>query len=279
MSSLRVRPKAPDAAGTILEITPQSASWKYVGFSVVRRAAHQKFVGLDPSREICLVFISGSGRVSVGRETFEHVGSRVSPFDDSPPGAVYVPTATRFEIDPDGEIEVAICSAPGVNGYQPRLIAPEAMPTEVRGKGTNTRYIRNILPQTQPAHSLIVVEVITPGGHWSSYPPHKHDTPSTEVETALEEIYYYRINPPQGFGVQRVYTDDRSIDQVVLVEDRDLVLVPKGYHPVGAAHGYDLYYLNVMAGPERAWIFRNDPVHEWMLRSSTLKTNPLERDD
>jgi 5-deoxy-glucuronate isomerase len=268
MSSLRVRPKATDSAGKILEITPQSASWKYVGFSVVRRTAHQKFAGLDPSREICLVFISGTARVSVGGEVFEQVGSRATPFDDSPPGAVYVPMATRFEIDPDGEIEVAICSAPGAKGYAPRLIAAEAMPVEVRGEGTNKRYIRNILPQTRPAHSLIVVEVITPGGHWSSYPPHKHDTPSTDVETALEEIYYHRINPSQGFAVQRVYTDDRSIDELVLVEDRDLVLVPKGYHPVGAAHGYDLYYLNVMAGPAREWIFRNDPEHEWMLGSS-----------
>jgi 5-deoxy-glucuronate isomerase len=108
--------------------------------------------------------------------------------------------------------------------------------------------------------------VITPGGHWSSYPPHKHDNAVAGQETALEETYYHRLNPPQGFAFQRVYTDDGSIDETVCVRDNDVVLVPRGYHPVGAPHGYDLYYLNVMAGPERKWMFRNDPAHEWMLR-------------
>ena len=140
------------------------------------------------------------------------------------------------------------------------------MSREVRGKGTNQRFVRNILPETEPADSLLVVEVITPGGHWSSYPPHKHDTATEGEETALEETYYHRLNPPQGFAFQRVYTDDRSIDEAVTVEDGDVVMVPRGYHPAGAAHGYDLYYLNVMAGPKRQWIFRNDPAHDWIVR-------------
>ncbi|MNS61683.1 5-deoxy-glucuronate isomerase [compost metagenome] len=142
------------------------------------------------------------------------------------------------------------------------------MPREVRGAGTNTRHVRNILPETQPAEGLLVVEVITPGGHWSSYPPHKHDTASPFEETALEETYYHRLNPPQGFAIQRVYTDDRSLDETVSVEDGDVVMVPCGYHPVGAPHGYDLYYLNVMAGPKRHWIFRNDPAHDWIAKAA-----------
>jgi 5-deoxy-glucuronate isomerase len=142
------------------------------------------------------------------------------------------------------------------------------MAVKVRGKGTNTRFVRNILPDDQPAHSLIVVEVITPGGHWSSYPPHKHDSARQGLETALEETYYHRIAPAQGFAMQRVYTDDRSLDEAVVVEDGDVVLVPRGYHPVVAPHGYELYYLNVMAGAERKWMFRNDPQHEWMLQNS-----------
>jgi 5-deoxy-glucuronate isomerase len=112
---------------------------------------------------------------------------------------------------------------------------------------------------------LLVVEVLTPGGHSSSYPPHKHDTAGTG-ETALEETYYYRIQPRQGFAFQRVYTDDLSIDETMCARDGDVVLVPRGYHPVCAPHGYDVYYLNVMAGPERKWIARNDPAHEWLIR-------------
>jgi 5-deoxy-glucuronate isomerase len=109
-----------------------------------------------------------------------------------------------------------------------------------------------------------VVEVITPGGNWSSYPPHKHDTDTPAEETALEETYYHRLDPAQGFAFQRVYTDDRSLDETICVEDGDVVMVPRGYHPVGAPHGYRLYYLNVMAGPRRRWIFRDDPAHAWI---------------
>ena len=140
------------------------------------------------------------------------------------------------------------------------------MGTEVRGEGGNTRYIRNILPDTDPtAHALLVVEVITPPGHWSSYPPHKHDTDAPPEETFLEETYYHRLDPPQGFAFQRVYTDDRSLDETMTVTNGDVVCVPRGYHPAGVPHGYTLYYLNVMAGPVRKWIFRNDPAHEWIV--------------
>ena len=108
--------------------------------------------------------------------------------------------------------------------------------------------------------------MITPSGNWSSYPPHKHDRDDLPHESQLEETYYHRFSPPQGYGVQRVYTDDRSLDETLAVGDGDVVLVPKGYHPVGAPHGYDLYYLNVMAGPKRIWRFHNDPAHEWLMK-------------
>ena len=170
------------------------------------------------------------------------------------------------DVDGGAALELAIGTAPGSGEGEPRLIDPDRMSREVRGQGTNERFVRNILPETEPAESLLVVEVITPGGHWSSYPPHKHDTATEGEETALEETYYHRVNPPQGFAIQRVYTDDRSLDETISVEDGDVVMVPRGYHPVGAPHGYDVYYLNVMAGPRRNWIFRNDPAHDWIVR-------------
>jgi 5-deoxy-glucuronate isomerase len=268
ISSLRVRPTAPDAAGKVLDITPQSARWKYVGFSVVKRARGESFSGFDLLREFCLVIVSGAARVTVGEVVFDDVGGRNSPFTEAAPGAVYVPMATAFRVDAISDVELAICSGPGAAGYEPRQVSSETMAVAVRGKGTNTRFVRNILPDDQPAHSLIVVEVITPGGHWSSYPPHKHDSARQGQETALEETYYHRLAPAQGFAMQRIYTDDRSLDEAVVVEDGDVVLVPRGYHPVVAPHGYDLYYLNVMAGAERKWMFRNDPQHEWMLKNS-----------
>ena len=266
MSTLRVRPHRRDATGTVLEVTPQSAGWSHVGFRLVKLADGERHSGGDAGREACLVLVAGEADVHAGDARFEHVGGRATPFEDRAPGAVYVPAGTDYTVIARGPVELAVCTAPGRSAGEPRLIADDQMSRETRGTGTNTRHVRNILPQTQPADSLLVVEVITPGGHWSSYPPHKHDTATTAEETALEETYYHRLQPPQGFAFQRVYTDDRSLDETVCVEDGDLVMVPRGYHPVGAPHGYELYYLNVMAGPTREWIFRNDPAHDWIVR-------------
>lgn len=264
--SLRVRPHAPDTTGCVIEVTPETAGWKHVGFKVLKLDPGQSHDGGTSGREACLVILTGTATIDAGEEHFDHVGGRASVFDDVAPGAVYVPAGQAYRVTAQTPVELAIGSAPAQPRGQPRQIGPEQMSRETRGQGTNLRFIRNILPETEPAESLLVVEVITPGGHWSSYPPHKHDTATEGEETALEETYYHRLNPPQGFAFQRVYTDDRSIDETVTVEDGDLVMVPRGYHPAGAPYGYDLYYLNVMAGPKRQWIFRNDPAHEWIIR-------------
>jgi len=267
MANLLIRPHAPDSAGCVLEITPQSAGWQRVGFRVHKLAAGEVAGGGESGREACVVVLTGTAGIRVDTEVFERIGARSTVFEDASPGAVYVPAGLPFSVTARTAVELAVCSAPGEPGRVPRAIGPSDMPRQVRGHGTNTRYVRNILPEDRSADSLIVVEVITPGGHWSSYPPHKHDTATPGGETALEETYYHRLNPSQGFAFQRVYTEDRDLDETMCVHDGDLVLVPRGYHPVGAAHGYELYYLNVMAGPRRAWVIHNDPAHEWMLRN------------
>ncbi|KRB52882.1 MAG: 5-deoxy-glucuronate isomerase [Pseudomonadota bacterium] len=266
MGSLLVRPHAPDPTGCVLDVTPQSAGWSHVGFKVHELGPDVVLSGGEAGREVCLVILSGTADVAVGAQRFTRIGGRTSVFEDAAPAAVYAPGGASWTVTAHGAVELAVCSAPASPDGQARLIEPAKMSREVRGQGTNTRYVRNILPQTEPAQSLLVVEVITPGGNWSSYPPHKHDTATASEETALEETYYHRLNPPQGFAFQRVYTDDRSLDETMAVEDGDVVMVPRGYHPVGAPHGYDLYYLNVMAGPKREWIFRNDPAHDWIAR-------------
>ena len=264
MADLLVRDHAPDDRGVVVEVTPESAGWKHVGFRVHRLAAGQTATGGEAEREACLVILSGLADVEVGALRMEKVGGRASVFEEAAPGAVYAPEGATWSVTALTPLELAVCSAPSSATLAPRLIGAEAMSREVRGTGANTRLVRNILPETEPAGGLLVVEVITPGGNWSSYPPHKHDTAAPGAESALEETYYHRLNPPQGFAFQRVYTDDRSLDETMAVEDGDVVMVPRGYHPVGAPHGYDLYYLNVMAGPSRQWIFRNDPDHDWI---------------
>jgi 5-deoxy-glucuronate isomerase len=266
VSTLLVHPHPADASGCVLTVTPQSAGWKYVGFQVYRLAPGQVIQCGQHAREACVVVLSGSADVAVEGQRFDGIGGRSSVFEDAAPGAVYASAGARFTVTAKDAVELAVCSAPGQTRRPARLIAAADMGMEVRGTGTNTRHVRNILPQTAPADSLLIVEVITPGGHWSSYPPHKHDTAIPGEETALEETYYHRFKPYQGFGFQRVYTDERDLDESLCVQDGDVVMVPRGYHPVCAAHGYDLYYLNVMAGPHRAWVIRNDPQHEWLIR-------------
>lgn len=262
--SLRVRPSPPDSEGRVLAITPASAGWKYVGFEVRRLAAGRTVAWTSIGKETCIVVLTGNADVEVGQHRFADLGGRKSVFEDAPPGAVYAPAGSSIRVHAATGVEIALCSAPSAAAGETRAIPGGRMTKEVRGEGSNRRFVRNVLPETEPADRLLVVEVITPGGHWSSYPPHKHDSDTPPAETQLEETYYHRLNPPQGFAFQRVYTDDRSLDETVCVEDGDVVLVPRGYHPVGAPHGYDLYYLNVMAGPVRRWIVHDDPVHVWI---------------
>ncbi|TWG98265.1 5-deoxy-glucuronate isomerase [Mesorhizobium sp. J18] len=263
MSKLLLKPKG--GTGLVTRVTPQNAGWTYVGFDLYRLAPGETVSAETESREACLVFVSGRGKASAGDKDFGLLGERMTPFEGKP-WSVYVPESSHWSVTAETELELAVCTAPGLGGgLPPRMIAPDDIGQEVRGKGTNTRYVTNILPESEPADSLLVVEVITPGGHTSSYPPHKHDQDNLPEESYLEETYYHRLNPRQGFAFQRVYTDDGSLDETMAVEDGDVVMVPRGYHPCAACHGYDLYYLNVMAGPKRTWKFHNAREHEWLL--------------
>jgi len=260
--------KASPEGREIVDVTPERAGWTHVGFRALRLKAGESETLATGTRELCLVVLTGTADVNVDGQNFPALGTRQSVFEEKSPAAVYVPAGKQVTVRAVSDAEVALCTAPGGDApREVRLIDPATMRRSVRGQGTNTRFVCDILPHDDPmAAHLLVVEVLTPASHSSSYPPHKHDAESPPNETQLEETYYHRLNPPQGFAFQRVYTDDRSLDEACAVEDHDVVMVPRGYHPVVAPHGYDLYYLNVMAGPNRFWVFRNDPVHEWMLK-------------
>jgi 5-deoxy-glucuronate isomerase len=263
--------KAHATGRDIVSVTPEQAGWKHVGFRAVRLAEGESESLRTGERELCLVVLTGTVDVDVDGVAYTRLGSRASVFDDVPPAALYVPGGCELRVRATADAEVALCTAPvGAVQRTVKRLDPQSLRRSVRGEGSNQRFICDVLPHDDPtAAHLLVVEVRTPAGHSSSYPPHKHDTEAPPGETQLEETYYHRVNPPQGFAFQRVYTDDRSLDEACAVEDHDLVLVPRGYHPVVAPHGYELYYLNVMAGPHRLWVFRNDPAHEWMLAPAT----------
>ncbi|MDY0745532.1 5-deoxy-glucuronate isomerase [Paucibacter sp. R3-3] len=259
--------KAAKTGREIVDVTPERAGWTHVGFRALRLAEGESETVQTGSRELCLVVLTGTVDVTIDGTRHAGLGARASVFEPVSPAAVYVGAGKTLSIQARGNAEVALCTAPSDGADRPvKVLDSTAMKRSVRGAGTNTRYVCDVLPHDDPtAAHLLVVEVLTPASHSSSYPPHKHDVEQPPVETQLEETYYHRLNPPQGFAFQRVYTDDRSLDEACAVEDHDVVMVPRGYHPVVAPHGYELYYLNVMAGPHRFWVFKNDPAHEWML--------------
>jgi 5-deoxy-glucuronate isomerase len=265
MPDLHLKPTG--TRGLVHRVTPQSAGWTHVGFDLHRlepgdRAADR----IGPGREAILVFVEGRAQLTAGGRDFGLRGDRLSLFDRTAPHAVYLPPGTDWAATATTPCVVAICTAPGTGHYPMADLGPDGIETAVRGKGGNTRYINNIAMEGRDvADSLLVTEVFTPSGHWSSYPSHRHDEDRFPDITLLEETYYHRLNPAQGFGVQRVYTEDGSLDVTMAVADHDVTLVPRGHHPCGALYGYDLYYLNVMAGPRRKWRFIPDPAHKWIM--------------
>lgn len=268
MSGLLLHASPPEQDGTILALTPKSAGWAYVGFEVLTLAEGAVTSRETGDRELCLVVINGVVEVTSGNETWPALGGRSDPWS-GPPDAVYLPPGRSLSIHGQAEgTEVGLCWAPAPGGGAAGRILPgDEIEVERRGHGSLERLIHPILMDDREAESLLVCEVLTPGGHWSSYPPHKHDVDDPPAQTFLEETYYHRISPDRGFGLQRVYTEDRSLDETISFGDRDCVLVPRGYHTVSAPPGYDLYYLNVMAGPTRLWAVANDPAHEWTLNA------------
>jgi len=257
-----VRGAEPGADGCRVRVTPASAGWRYVGFVAfsLHRGRHLERPTGD--REVCAVLLAGVADVSFGGREWPEIGRRESVFDGVPPYAVQAPPGGTLTVRAVSEtVEVALCWAPAASGVPPVLITPEDCRVSTRGQGHTERRIHDVLMEDRPAESLLITEVLTPAGHWSSYPPHKHDTADEPRETYLEETYYHRLRRPGGFAVQLVYTGDRSLDEALRVRDGDVALVPRGYHPVAAEPGCDLYYLNVMAGPRRRWLVTVDPDH------------------
>jgi 5-deoxy-glucuronate isomerase len=186
---------------------------------------------------------------------------------DGLPHALYLPIETEFTIAAATDCEIALCYSRAEEKYPARLIKPDEVEVEVRGGANATRQINHIMKPDFPAQRLLLVEVYTPSGNWSSYPPHKHDVHRPPAEVDLEEIYYYKVDRPEGYAIQKIYTPDGRIDETLTVRDGELVLVPEGYHPVVAAHGYNVYYLNALAGSARSMAATDDPAYGWVRES------------
>jgi 5-deoxy-glucuronate isomerase len=255
-------------SGELITVTPESAGWEYTGLQVRALSAGEVWTTTTGPDEVALVPLGGRCSVAIGGGYLWEIGERENVFAGKP-WAVYVPRQTDYEVTALTAVELAICATRAEETHSPRVIRPDDVEVEIRGAGNAARQINHIVKPEFPAHRLLVVEVFTPSGNWSSYPPHKHDVSNLPAEADLEEIYYYRIDPPDGFGLQRLYTADGRIDHAYVIRDGDLLLVPEGYHVFAVAQGYTGYYLNVLAGnePIRTMQPIDDPAYAWVRKT------------
>ncbi len=243
------------------EVTPNSVGWDYLHFRTQTLASGETHSGNTGQNEVCTVLVKGDAEVTFGGQTHRLEG-RPNVFAGLP-YALYLPPGQDFEIKALTEVELGIGEAAAEGKLSARLITPEDVKVEIRGGHNATRQITHILDPDDAEH-LLCVEVYTPSGNWSSYPPHKHDVQNLPEEIALDEVYHYRFHPADGWALQRLFTDDRSLDERLVVTDGETVLVREGYHPVVTAPGYDCYYLNFLAGETPLWVAKDEPQLEWV---------------
>jgi 5-deoxy-glucuronate isomerase len=260
-----------ERGGMLLHLPREQARWEWMSFSVRRLLPEETYATSTENEEAAFVILGGtccadwgSGEVKIGERTDVFTGF---------PYTIYLPSQNRILFTADKVCEIAECRVPSTAKLQPRVIRPSDVTSTLRGGGNASRQIIDIMPPSFPADRLMVVEVYTPGGNWSSYPPHKHDVHNPPSEVDLDEIYYYRIREPQGFALQRLYSEKDRIGQTVQACDGDTVLVRSGFHPVVAGPGYDVYYLNFLAGSSRSLSVTEDWQHVW-IRSTWNQTDP-----
>lgn len=268
-SPLLIHSKDHGGTGVFASVTAQEAGWEHLNMAARRLNAGMTFSGQTGGYEQAHVILGGRCHVRFSGGEYPNVGRRPNVFSGMP-WAVYLPPGVDYEIEAltDG-FEVASCWVRAEAEFAARLVTPRDSAIELRGGENASRQINGILPPGFPCQRIVAVEVYTPGGNWSSYPPHKHDVHRTGptgalLEADLEEFYFYKLDRPEGYAYQRVYTDDRNLDELIMAQNHDVVLVPEGYHPVVGAHGYTTYYLNFLAGSAQSLANSDDPAYAWV---------------
>jgi 5-deoxy-glucuronate isomerase len=252
-----------------IQVTPESAGWDFLHFAARKMYQNEQWSFDTGESELALVVLGGVCEVSSDRGVWHDIGRRPDVFRGMP-YTLYLPRHTRFIMTASSDqVDIACGWCLAEDNHPPRLVTPSDVQIEIRGGGNATRQINKMIPPGFDCSRIVVVEVFTPAGNWSSFPPHKHDQHIQDgqgklLEADLEEIYFYKIARPEGFAYQRIYTPDRRLDELILVRDNQLVLSPEGYHPVVAAHGYDCYYLNMLAGSAQSLAASDDPDYTWL---------------
>ncbi|MEL7235202.1 MAG: 5-deoxy-glucuronate isomerase [Chloroflexota bacterium] len=274
--TMLIKSKDTGESGVFAEISAESAGWDYLNMAAMRLNKTEIYGDSTRNNENVIVIFGGRCNIRTSDGEFNNIGRRPNVFSGMP-YALYLSRNKDFEIEAlTDDLEFASCWIPTDEDHPTQLITPDMSNIEIRGGENATRQINGIIPPGFDCHRLVCVEVYTPSGNHSSYPPHKHDVHREDedgnvLEADLEEIYFYKIDLPGGYAIQRVYNDDLSIDGVMRAEHHDAVLVPEGYHPVVSANGYTTYYLNFLAGSAQSLANTDDPAHTWVKDTWSFK--------
>ena len=265
--------KADNQKECYQSISSSDAGWTFLNMEARIIKKGGSWSGFTGKNEYIFVLMGGNFSAQTSEGSWQTLNGRKDVFSGLPHG-LYLPPNTDFTITATSELLDMVCSWCESDQHFPaQFITPEdvqEMGIEHRGGDNASRQINRLLPPGSKCHRMVCVEVYTPSGNWSSFPAHKHDTRKTDPESGklleadLEEIYFFKIDKPQGFALQKVYTDDRSLDEIAEAHHNDVVLVPEGYHPVIAGHGYNVYYLNFLAGSDQSLASSDDPDHKWV---------------
>lgn len=236
---------------------------KITEFGLIKLRSGEEYTAANGANETALIVLGGRCQVQGAGFKFEEVGARKDVFAGLP-HAVYLPPQSKYTIKALADLEIAWTESPSQLAAKPRHIEPGQVKSVAIGKSNYTREARMIIYEDFECGHFIIGEAIVPPGNWASYPPHRHDFDNLPEEVDMEEIYFFRFNPEQGFGIQKIYTDDRSIDETYTIQNNDTVGIPAGYHPVVCAPGYTMYYLWIMTGNIRRFLSYKDPAHAWI---------------
>ncbi len=252
-------------------VSPENSELKYIEFGrLFLPEKNDEYNGETESREAVITIFRGKCSVQVRtadkKVSYDSVGDRRDVFSGKPT-MVYLPPNSEYSIIAESSVEIGVSMAPSNSDSPPVLIRPENVTENTVGAWNWRRRVYTSIGENVKAQRLLVGETLNPPGNWSSYPPHKHDRKGLS-EVPLEEVYFFKVKPPTGFGLQRIYTspeDEEPFDEIFLIENDDVVVIPRGYHPVVAAPGCQLYYLWVLAGEERRYgAWSDDPKHRWL---------------
>jgi 5-deoxy-glucuronate isomerase len=270
MNNLLIHPN--EGESVYQRITAADAGWEHLNMEARLLKKGESWTGYTGEDEYGFILLSGNYTVATNHGTWNTSNGRKSVFSGIA-HSLYLPRHTEFNLTATSEVlDIAAGWVKAKTDFPARFKTPEEAAIEIRGGENATRQINSLIEPGFGCSSLVAVEVYTPSGNWSSFPAHKHDVRILDAngelkEADLEEIYFYKIDKPGGFALQQVYTSDRSLDEILRAGNNDAVLVPEGYHPVVALHGYNCYYLNFLAGSDQSLANTPDPDHSWLFDS------------